>query len=200
MVWSNFTKGRRGNLQAFFLRIQQSTSVRFCDTTLPTARFVQRSLLSFHRQRYEISSRTSPSQYYFFGCSTSLTHSASPSFLLLHLSFSRDLRSQAEWAFTRPKSNDFFLDSRNNYTMGNKVSAAYKRHSDAKSGHKKKPVSPVPSHPSSLTSQESNSNASDIIRHGRKFHNFSESTYWLPNDEEEMDRLVGVSCVPQSSQ
>lgn len=113
---------------------------------------------------------------------------------------SRDLRSQAEWAFTRPKSNDFFLDSRNNYTMGNKVSAAYKRHSDAKSGHKKKPVSPVPSHPSSLTSQESNSNASDIIRHGRKFHNFSESTYWLPNDEEEMDRLVGVSCVPQSSQ
>lgn len=119
---------------------------------------------------------------------TFLTHSVSPS------SFpSCNLRSQDEWAFNKPKHTIFFRFTLR--PMGNKVSSAYKRHSDAKSGHKKKAVSPVPSHPSSMTSQESVSNASDIIRQGRKFHNFSESTYWLPNDEEEMDRLVGVSAM-----
>lgn len=32
-----------------------------------------------------------------------------------------------------------------------------------------------------------------IVRQGRKFHNITESIYWLPNDDEEMDRLIGVS-------
>lgn len=34
-----------------------------------------------------------------------------------------------------------------------------------------------------------------IVRQGRKFHNISESIYWLPNDDEEMDRLIGVSDI-----
>lgn len=29
--------------------------------------------------------------------------------------------------------------------------------------------------------------------HGRKYHNEQTSTYWFPNDDEEIDRLVGVS-------
>jgi hypothetical protein len=44
-------------------------------------------------------------------------------------------------------------------------------------------VSPPP------TSSQSSDN---IFRHGRKFHNEITSTYWLPNDDEEIDRLVGV--------
>ncbi|KAI8145969.1 S-adenosyl-L-methionine-dependent methyltransferase [Fennellomyces sp. T-0311] len=30
-----------------------------------------------------------------------------------------------------------------------------------------------------------------IVRHGRMFHNVSDSIYWLPSDDDEMDRLVG---------
>ncbi|KAI9029644.1 S-adenosyl-L-methionine-dependent methyltransferase [Phycomyces nitens] len=48
---------------------------------------------------------------------------------------------------------------------------------------------------SSQTSNESlspiHSTDSSIVRQGRHFHNMVTSTYWLPNDEEEMDRLVG---------
>lgn len=32
-----------------------------------------------------------------------------------------------------------------------------------------------------------------IVRNGRTFHNEETSTYWFPNDDEEIDRLVGVS-------
>lgn len=40
-----------------------------------------------------------------------------------------------------------------------------------------------------LTSSQS---SDGIIRNGRKFHNETSSVYWFPNDDEEMDRLVGV--------
>lgn len=47
---------------------------------------------------------------------------------------------------------------------------------------------------SSLRPPSNSSQSSDgIIRQGRKFHNEQTSTYWFPNDDEEMDRLVGVS-------
>lgn len=48
-------------------------------------------------------------------------------------------------------------------------------------------VSVTTTPPPSSSSQSSDG----IIRHGRKFHNESSSTYWFPNDDEEMDRLTG---------
>lgn len=36
--------------------------------------------------------------------------------------------------------------------------------------------------------------ADSIVRNGRTFHNEQTSTYWFPNDDEEIDRLVGV-CI-----
>jgi hypothetical protein len=45
--------------------------------------------------------------------------------------------------------------------------------------------------PSSLSSQSSEG----VIRNGRKFHNTDKSTYWFPNDDEELDRLIGVICL-----
>ncbi|KAI7875283.1 S-adenosyl-L-methionine-dependent methyltransferase [Lichtheimia hyalospora FSU 10163] len=41
-----------------------------------------------------------------------------------------------------------------------------------------------------MTSSQSSMNDS-VVRQGRKFHNITESIYWLPNDDEEMDRLIG---------
>ncbi|KAI8888804.1 S-adenosyl-L-methionine-dependent methyltransferase [Backusella circina FSU 941] len=41
--------------------------------------------------------------------------------------------------------------------------------------------------PSSISSQSSEG----VIRNGRKFHNTDKSTYWFPNDDEELDRLIG---------
>ncbi|GAN08136.1 hypothetical protein MAM1_0190c07643 [Mucor ambiguus] len=38
----------------------------------------------------------------------------------------------------------------------------------------------------------SSQSSDGIIRNGRKFHNETSSVYWFPNDDEEMDRLVGV--------
>ncbi|GAA5799959.1 hypothetical protein HPULCUR_005380 [Helicostylum pulchrum] len=41
------------------------------------------------------------------------------------------------------------------------------------------------------------SHSSDTLnRLGRKYHNEQTSTYWFPNDDEEMDRLVGVKNIP----
>jgi len=46
---------------------------------------------------------------------------------------------------------------------------------------------------SSNKAPSTSSQSSDgIIRNGRKFHNETSSVYWFPNDDEEMDRLVGV--------
>ncbi|EPB87591.1 hypothetical protein HMPREF1544_05573 [Mucor circinelloides 1006PhL] len=45
---------------------------------------------------------------------------------------------------------------------------------------------------SSNKAPSTSSQSSDgIIRNGRKFHNETSSVYWFPNDDEEMDRLVG---------
>lgn len=50
-----------------------------------------------------------------------------------------------------------------------------------------------PSTTSSNKAPLTSSQSSDgIIRNGRKFHNETGSVYWFPNDDEEMDRLVGV--------
>lgn len=49
-------------------------------------------------------------------------------------------------------------------------------------------LSRINSKPPSTSSQSSDG----IIRNGRKFHNETSSVYWFPNDDEEMDRLVGV--------
>ncbi|KAI8376460.1 S-adenosyl-L-methionine-dependent methyltransferase [Radiomyces spectabilis] len=40
---------------------------------------------------------------------------------------------------------------------------------------------------------QTNSGSSDgsVMRFGRKFHDVSSSAYWFPNDDEEIDRLVG---------
>ncbi|KAI7903829.1 S-adenosyl-L-methionine-dependent methyltransferase [Cokeromyces recurvatus] len=43
---------------------------------------------------------------------------------------------------------------------------------------------------SSVNTNKNNNN--NINRYGRKFHNETNSTYWLPNDDEEMDRLVST--------
>jgi hypothetical protein len=40
----------------------------------------------------------------------------------------------------------------------------------------------------------SSQSSDSIVHHGRKFHNEQTSTYWFPNDDEELDRLVGVKC------
>lgn len=44
---------------------------------------------------------------------------------------------------------------------------------------------------------EQNSHASSVIESmlssGRTFHHEANSAYWFPNDDEEMDRLIGVS-------
>lgn len=45
----------------------------------------------------------------------------------------------------------------------------------------------------SKTRSFSSQSSESIFRLGRKFHNESNSSYWLPNDDEEMDRLVGVN-------
>ncbi|KAI9469332.1 S-adenosyl-L-methionine-dependent methyltransferase [Zychaea mexicana] len=88
--------------------------------------------------------------------------------------------------------------------MGNKISTSRRsrllstfstKHSTSK---RKKHLSPTPPPTTSSTtysksgSINSNHSVSDsIIRQGRAFHNVSESIYWLPNDDEEIDRLVG---------
>lgn len=38
----------------------------------------------------------------------------------------------------------------------------------------------------------SSQSSDGIIRNGRTFHNEQTSTYWFPNDDEEIDRLVSV--------
>ncbi|ORZ03085.1 S-adenosyl-L-methionine-dependent methyltransferase [Syncephalastrum racemosum] len=58
----------------------------------------------------------------------------------------------------------------------------------------RRPPSPPATNSLGAASGESSSPDStfeSIIRHGRKYQNFSDSTYWLPSDDEEMDRLVG---------
>lgn len=83
--------------------------------------------------------------------------------------------------------------------MGARLSAHHKRRvssrllpkqtkptSEAAGMHSVVSVSTTP--PPSSSSQSSDG----IIRHGRKFHNEQSSTYWFPNDDEEMDRLTGV--------
>ncbi|KAI8877542.1 S-adenosyl-L-methionine-dependent methyltransferase [Backusella circina FSU 941] len=42
-----------------------------------------------------------------------------------------------------------------------------------------------------ITSASSNQSSERIVRNGRQFHNPTKSTYWLPNDDEEMDRYIG---------
>ncbi|KAL0075687.1 S-adenosyl-L-methionine-dependent methyltransferase [Phycomyces blakesleeanus] len=51
--------------------------------------------------------------------------------------------------------------------------------------------SPQSTRPSNESLSPIQSTDSSIVRQGRHFHNTQQSTYWLPNDEEEMDRLVG---------
>lgn len=45
------------------------------------------------------------------------------------------------------------------------------------------------------TSTSTSQSSEGVIRLGRKFHNEQSSAYWFPNDDEEMDRLVGVSTM-----
>ncbi|KAI8391520.1 S-adenosyl-L-methionine-dependent methyltransferase [Radiomyces spectabilis] len=66
--------------------------------------------------------------------------------------------------------------------MGNKFSISSKRRVASQASQHKRQNS-------TLSSQTSTDTG--IVRQGRSFHNMAMSTYWLPNDDEEMDRLVG---------
>ena len=91
--------------------------------------------------------------------------------------------------------------------MGNKISTASRKHrllaplrssTSLTTKRKKNNQSPSPSstaYSTTTTTSSSSSNHSvtdSVIRQGRTFHNVSDSIYWLPHDDEEMDRLVGV--------
>ncbi|KAI7864191.1 S-adenosyl-L-methionine-dependent methyltransferase [Spinellus fusiger] len=67
--------------------------------------------------------------------------------------------------------------------MGVRVSSQKKR---LNKSHPTPPTEPIED-----TCNTCHSGHSSIIRQGRQFHNTATSSYWLPNDEEEMDRLVG---------
>ncbi|ORE16249.1 S-adenosyl-L-methionine-dependent methyltransferase [Rhizopus microsporus] len=69
--------------------------------------------------------------------------------------------------------------------MGANISHRRKRVSSLQS--KKEKECPSIIHKSPTTSNSSDS----VILSGRKFHSDPNSVYWLPSDEEEMDRLVG---------
>ncbi|KAI7850762.1 S-adenosyl-L-methionine-dependent methyltransferase [Circinella umbellata] len=91
--------------------------------------------------------------------------------------------------------------------MGNKVSTASRKHrllaplrssSSLTTRRKKKnkqspsPSSTAYSTTTTASSISSNPSISDsVVRQGRAFHNISDSIYWLPHDDEEIDRLVG---------
>jgi hypothetical protein len=83
--------------------------------------------------------------------------------------------------------------------MGARVSSqGRKRVSSRMSNNKAETPSSVMSTNSSsapatfVTSSSSNQSSERIVRNGRQFHNPTKSTYWLPNDDEELDRYIGV--------
>ncbi|KAI9314243.1 S-adenosyl-L-methionine-dependent methyltransferase [Dichotomocladium elegans] len=54
------------------------------------------------------------------------------------------------------------------------------------------PPTPAPSNSHTVSSASSCGSAPEaVLRNGRKFHNVMDSIYWLPSDDEEMDRLTG---------
>ena len=48
--------------------------------------------------------------------------------------------------------------------------------------------------PPKSESQKSGKAVPTVMRGGREFHD-TKSVYWLPSDDEEMDRLIGVSIL-----
>ena len=93
--------------------------------------------------------------------------------------------------------------------MGNKISTSSRKHrllaplrssTSLTTKRKKNKQTPSPcstaySTATTASSISSNHSVTDsVVRQGRTFHNVSDSIYWLPQDDEEMDRLVGV-CV-----
>lgn len=62
---------------------------------------------------------------------------------------------------------------------------------------KKKRVSSLsskqtPKYNTPISTRSPTTSTDSVIVRGRKYHGESSSVYWLPNDDEEMDRLVGV--------
>ncbi|KAI8082674.1 S-adenosyl-L-methionine-dependent methyltransferase [Gilbertella persicaria] len=74
-------------------------------------------------------------------------------------------------------------------SMSSSSSISSKKKGTLKQNGIKKPVVPTPSHTSSDHSSQLSSER--VMKQGRQFHNESNSAYWYPNDDQELDRLVG---------
>lgn len=63
--------------------------------------------------------------------------------------------------------------------------------------HKKKKSSSISSVKKTYNFDDTstNSNNESMFTSGRTFHHVQNSAYWFPNDDEEMDRLIGVNSI-----
>ncbi|KAI9263061.1 S-adenosyl-L-methionine-dependent methyltransferase [Sporodiniella umbellata] len=71
--------------------------------------------------------------------------------------------------------------------MGNNISQYHKKRRISSLSLKKSSTNKEETPPTPVTSSSSES----ILLNGRKYHGETSSVYWLPNDNQEMDRLIG---------